>query len=112
MSGPNRHGTAELFQSPPGKSVTIAATAASSSTTIPVPAQGGTFAQVKISNAGPNAVMFRLGAGAQVAILASDEMIPVGATVYRNLLGMDTIGLICPAAGTATVSVSGGEGSQ
>lgn len=108
----DRIGAADLFQSPPGKSVTVAATATSSSTTLPVPAQGGTFGQVKISNAGPNAVFYRLGVGAQVALNTADEMIPVGATVYRNTLGADTIGLICPATGTAAVSVSGGEGSQ
>jgi hypothetical protein len=110
MSGLNRMAGADLFYATPGKSVLCAATAVSANFAIPTRADGSVAEIIRISNGGTSAVMFRYGTVAQAAA-TSDEMLPSGQSITRRSNGATNIAFICPGAGTATASVSAGEGT-
>ena len=93
-----------------------AVTAANTTASIP----GGEGDQIRFYNAGPNLVAVTVTNGANTAIFPTDSsspngkgmVIPVGGVeIFSIVAGADTLNMICPAAGTATVYYSRGKGN-
>jgi formylmethanofuran dehydrogenase subunit A len=81
---------------------------------------GGANSQVRIHNAGPNAVCVLAGSGAQVAAFPTDALVPNGAGVVIPENGVEPFSLpagstdlhaICLAGETATIYFSVGVGA-
>jgi hypothetical protein len=94
-----------LFQPDAGSTVTLAATTTSASVSIPL-----TAPSMYVYNAGTSTVYVRWGKGAQTASATTDMPIPSNAIQTFGKQGADTFAAVC-ATGTATVSISPGEGS-
>lgn len=97
----------------PVGSVLINATATSAATALPGPDAGGLDCDLVLFNSGPNLVFFALGIGTVVAVnTGADMVVPIGGTrTIQARRGETHIATICPAAGTAALYVSRGNGS-
>lgn len=102
-----------MYEFFPIASALISATASNLATALPGGATAWVNQTVRIYNAGPNDVFIAFGtSGATAAADGTSMIVPVGNTeVFRAGEIATHIATICPAAGTASVYVTRGNGA-
>lgn len=101
-----------MYEFFPIASALISATASNLATVLPGGATAWVNQTVRIYNAGPNDVFVAFGDGGATAALNTSMIVPQGNTeVFRAGEVATHIATICPAAGTASVYVTRGNGA-
>jgi len=103
--GPNFSKTKTLSASQTTASVTLDATDVGTAAT------GGGANAIRIVNAGPNIAFVRWGTGVQTAVTTDMPLMAGTVEVFAKPATADTVAAICSSGQTATLYVTGGEGS-